>query len=109
MDRNACEYIVKNAESIEAAIVIDGSGQPLAWYSRKESSIDEVSSISAALFAVARELNLFDTSSNASTVFESSFGALALKAIDNDSLLVLCLTEGFSFFTIDRLLKRFFL
>lgn len=109
MDRTVCEYIVKNAGSIEAAIIISGSGLPLAWHTRKNSSIDEVSSISAGLLAIARELHLFDTTSNASMVFETSFGALAVRAINADSLLVLCCTEGFSFLTINRLLKKFFL
>ena len=109
MDQKACAYIVTNAESIEAAIVISSSGLPLAWHTRKESSIDEVSSISAGLLAIARELHLFDTTSNASMVFETAFGALAVRAINADSLLVLCLTEGFSFLTINRLLKKFFL
>ena len=97
MDRKTCEYIVTNDGSIEAAIIISDSGLPVAWHTKKESSIDEVASISAGLLGIARELHLFDTTSNASMIFETAFGAL-----------VLCLTEGYSLLTINRLLKNVF-
>ncbi|MBN1575416.1 MAG: roadblock/LC7 domain-containing protein [Chitinispirillaceae bacterium] len=105
-DQKTCEYIVTNAGSVEAAIIISGSGLPLAWHTARDTAVDEVSSISAGLLAIARELHLFDTTSNASMIFETAFGAIIIRTIDADSLLVLCLLNGYSFLTINRLLQK---
>ncbi|MBN1308247.1 MAG: roadblock/LC7 domain-containing protein [Chitinispirillaceae bacterium] len=97
-----------NAGSVEAAIIISGSGLPLSWHTCRDTAVDEVSSISAGLLAIARELHLFDTASSASMTFETAFGALVIRTIDADSVLVLCLTEGYSMLSINRLLHKFF-
>ena len=106
MQNKECKYIVTNSPAIEAAIVINGKGEALSWYSKKNSPIDEVAAISNNLVTIAHELCLFDTASVASMIFETSFGALNIRTIDTDRLLVLCLTEGYSFLTINRLLKK---
>jgi predicted regulator of Ras-like GTPase activity (Roadblock/LC7/MglB family) len=108
MHQKACEYIVANADSVEAAIIISSSGLTLASATRKDNSIDEVSSISTGLLAIARELHLFATTADASMVFETAFGALTIRTIDTDTLLILCLTDGYSFLTINRILQKLF-
>lgn len=106
MDEKKCEYIVANVKSVEAAIVINTMGQPLCWYTRKDNVISEVTAISTSLIAIARNLSLFDTSSDGSMIFETGFGALNIRTIGSDSLLILCLTEGYSFLTINRILMN---
>ena len=101
-----CEIIVTGAESVEAAFTISTSGLPLSWYSRKGATIDEIASISAGLVGIARELHLFDTKSEAAMTFETEFGAMYLRTLDSESLLVLCLLKGYSFLTIHRLLRE---
>jgi hypothetical protein len=106
MNEKQCEYIVTNAKSVEAAIVINDSGQPVCWYTRKDNIIDEVAAISSSLVSIARNLSLFDTSSDGSMIFETGFGALNIRTIGSGTLLVLCLTEGYSFLTINRILQN---
>ena len=106
MHPNLCETIVTRTDSVEAAFTLSANGLPLSWYSRKDSAIDEIASISASLVGIARELHLFDTQSEASMVFETAFGAMYLHTLDNESLLVLCLLKGYSFMTIHRLLRE---
>jgi predicted regulator of Ras-like GTPase activity (Roadblock/LC7/MglB family) len=91
---------------VEAAIILSGNGLPLAWHTRKDSSVEEVLAVCTALLAAARELHLFDTSSHASMVFDTAFGALHMSTIDAESLLLLCLTGGYSLLTINSLLER---
>lgn len=104
--KEICEHIVLNMRSIEAAIIISVDGLPLAWYSMEDTAIDEVTSISAGLLAVARELVLFNRDTDASMVFDTSFGALAIINLDIDSLLALCLTDNNSFPTIHRRIRK---
>ena len=106
MHQKICEHIVTSVESVEAAFTLSSNGMPLAWYIRKEPAIDDVASVSAGLLGIARELRLFDTTSNASMVFETAFGAMFIRTIDKETLLVLCLTRGYSFLTINRLLQK---
>jgi predicted regulator of Ras-like GTPase activity (Roadblock/LC7/MglB family) len=106
MHKKECEYIVNNAEAVEAAIILNNSGLPIAWYCKNNQIIDEVASISGGLLAIARELYLFDTTSVASMVFQTSFGVLHIRTIDTNSLLVLCLTNGYSFLMINRILQK---
>ena len=106
MNRQTCEHIVSNDPSVEAAIIISGSGLPLAWHTRAGESVEEVLQVCVGLLSTARELHLFDTASPASMVFETAFGALHMSTIDADSLLILCLTEGYSFLTINRCLEK---
>lgn len=106
MHPNLCKIIVTEEESVESAFTLSANGMPLSWYSRKNTAIDEVASISASLIGIARELHLFDTRSEASMVFETAFGALYLRTLDNESLLVLCLLKGYSFLTIHRQLRK---
>lgn len=106
MNRQTCEYFVASDPSVEAAIIISGNGFPLAWRTRRDTSVEEVLSVCAGLLATVRELHLFDTSSDSSMVFETDFGALHISTIDADSLLVLCLTEGYSFLKINRCLEK---
>lgn len=105
MNHNDCKFIVTNVESIEGAIVISGNGLPLAWYTEKDNSIDQIASISASLVRTAAELQLFDLTSDASMVFKTSFGALNIRTLSPNALLVLCLAKGFSFLTINRILN----
>ena len=106
MHEKECEYLVKNADAVEAAIIVSTSGLPLAWYTKNDQQIDEITSISGGLLAVARELHLFDTTSVSSMVFQTTFGALHIRTIDTNSLLVLCLTSGYSFLVINRILQQ---
>jgi predicted regulator of Ras-like GTPase activity (Roadblock/LC7/MglB family) len=101
-----CEYIVNNAEAVEAAILLSNSGLPLAWHAQNDQLIDEVASISGGLLAIARELHLFDSASVSSMVFQTTFGALHIRTIDSTTLLVLCLTKGYSFLVINRILQK---
>ena len=104
MDHNDCKYIVNSIDSVEGAIVISNNGLPLAWHTEKDSPIDQIASVSAGLVRNAAELYLFDTASDASMVFKTSFGALNIRTLSSKKLLVLCLTKGFSFLTINRIL-----
>ena len=108
-NQKICEYIVRNSGSVEAAIIISDCGLPMAWHTRKDTVIEEVSSISSGLLTIARELHLFDTTSNTSMIFETTFGALIIRTIDIDSQLVLCLTDGYSMVSINRLLQKLIL
>lgn len=104
MDHNDCKYIVNNIDSVEGAIVISSNGLPLAWYTDKDNPIDQIASLSASLVHTAAELYLFDTTSDASMVFKTTFGALNIRTLSPNTLLILCLTKGFSFLTINRIL-----
>jgi|GEM_PF-4086108 len=108
INHKTCEYIVTNSESIEAAIMMSGSGLALAWHSKKDTPVDEIVSICSGLLGAAGELNLFDTGSDALMMFETAFGALMIRTIDPDSLLVLCLAEGYSVIAVNRLLRQLF-
>ena len=70
MQNKECKYIVTNSPAIEAAIVINGKGEALSWYSKKNSPIDEVAAISNNLVTIAHELCLFDTASVASMILK---------------------------------------
>jgi len=104
MDQKDCKYIVNSIDSVEGAIVISGNGLPIAWYTEKDNPIDQIASISASLVRTAAELYLFDPASDASMVFKTPFGALNIRTLSPNTLLVLCLTKGFSFLTINRIL-----
>ncbi len=106
MHQKLCETIVTEADTVEAAFVLSGNGLPLSWYSRKDTPVDEVASISAGLLGIARELRLFDTESDASMQFETAFGAMHIRTLGEGNLLVLCLLSGYSFLTINRLLQK---
>ncbi|MBN1759314.1 MAG: hypothetical protein JW863_13390 [Chitinispirillaceae bacterium] len=101
-----CETLVTEADSVEAAFTLGSNGMARTWYTRRDTGIDEVASIGAGLLGIARELHLFDTTSDASMLFETAFGAMYVRTIDRETLLVLCLLEGFSFLTINRLLRK---
>ena len=106
MHQKLCDYIVAGTDSVEAAFTMSSDGLPLSWHLRRDTAIDDVASVSAGLLGIARELRLFDTTADASMVFETAFGAMLIRTINSDTLLVLCLVKGYSFLTINRLLQR---
>jgi predicted regulator of Ras-like GTPase activity (Roadblock/LC7/MglB family) len=106
MHPKLCEIIVTEADAVEAAFTLSSNGLPLSWYTQRDTAIDEVASMSAGLLGIARELHLFDTRSAGTMVFETAFGAMYLRSVDTDTLLVLCLLQGYSFLTINRLLQK---
>jgi predicted regulator of Ras-like GTPase activity (Roadblock/LC7/MglB family) len=101
-----CETLVAEADTVEAAFILSSDGLTRTWYTRRDTAVDDVASVSAGLLGIARELDLFDTTSDASMLFETGFGAMYLHTIDRDTLLVLCLLRGYSFLTINRLLQN---
>lgn len=106
MHQKECEDLVASSDAIEAAIVLSDNGLPLVWHTRINAPIEEVASMSAGLIAAARELHLFDTETNASMLFETDFGALSIRTLPNATLLVLLLTKGYSFLSIDRTVRK---
>lgn len=107
--QNRCEYILQKIDSIEAALILSDRGLPIEWYTRKDTPIDEIVSLSSNLLGIAKELHLFDTKSEGSMVFETNFGALIIRTLDENSLIVLCVTDGYSLLTINRVLEKVFL
>ncbi len=105
MNRKDCESIISAVPSVEAAIIMGGNGLPLAWHTRYDVQIDEITSICAGCMSIAGELHLFDPSSNSSMLFETQFGALSIRTIGLDTVLVLCIAGDYSLLTIDRILE----
>ena len=104
--KQLCETLVNEVDTVEAAFTLGANGMARTWSTRRDTGIDEVASISAGLLGIAGELHLFDSSSDASMLFETGFGAMYVRTLDRETLLVLCLLEGFSFLTITRLLRK---
>jgi hypothetical protein len=105
MIQQQCELIVTTINCSEAAIVFSFGTDPV-WFTRSYKPVDQLIIIAQNLITLSNDLHLFDNSPGASITYETSFGALYIRSVDSESLLILCLIEGYSLPDIEVQLKK---
>lgn len=107
MHMTLCENLVTSSPYVEAAILFTPNNEPV-WHTRGFHPVDAIVEIVQNLLSAAGELHLFDTAEGASVTFGTRFGALYIRAINADTLLALCLLDGYSLQTINKNLEHHF-
>jgi len=103
MNQEICEQLVTSLHGVEAAIILSAQRVPL-WYSRKTVAMESLLQTIQSVTTIAHEQHLFTAAPGISLTIDTSFGALHIRSIDDNNLLVLCLLRGYSLQTINTIL-----
>ena len=102
MDNQELEPIFDASPLIEAAVHFSREGLPLAWRCRYNDSVEEITSIAACLFSLGFESGLIPEKDNAQFSIATSHGGMLVRALPDNTFLLVLSARGFSLLTLEQ-------
>ncbi len=85
------EKIFNFSHNVESVIILSASGLPIAWKSRENDSIEEITSIAASLFSTGQTYNLLSETKALRLLIKTDHGYMYIMRLPDDTLLLVLL------------------